>query len=62
MALSHKKMMAKRAKKAAARKGKRYTPPQRYMVMDGQAVPQNINGKLDFSESNTSFVDEVKIS
>ena len=60
MALSHKKMMAKKAKKAAARKGKTYQPRQRYLVMGGQAVPQS--KQTVFGDSNTAFVDEIKIS
>lgn len=59
MALSHKKMMAKKAKKAAARKGKTYQPRQKYVVMNGQAVPQSMTV---FNDSNTAFVDEIKIS
>lgn len=56
MALSHKKMMAKRAKKAAARKGKTYQPKQKYVVMNGQAVPQS--RQTTFSDSNTAFTFE----
>jgi|DEB0MinimDraft_6_1074348.scaffolds.fasta_scaffold446382_2 hypothetical protein len=62
MALSHKRMMAKKAKKAAARKGKTYQPKQKYVVMAGQAVPQRRNGMLEFADSNTALVDEIKIS
>ena len=51
--------MAKKAKKAAARKGKTYQPRQKYVVMNGQAVPQSMTV---FNDSNTAFVDEIKIS
>ena len=60
MALSHKRMMAKKARKAAARKGKTYQPKQKYVVMNGQAVPQS--KQTIFSDSNTALVDEIKIS
>ena len=67
MALSHKKLMAKRAKKAAARKGKTYNPRKKYFtVLDGEVTETHLDTGQSVSASvfdnNTVFTDSIKIS